>query len=318
MFVAQGDAGRTIISCDDGRTWVADQSDEGWSYCSNQDCDHGPGAGRGVTWGDGWFYATFGWGSPGFVKRSRDGVTWEPVLENAEFSGLAFGNGRLLAASRYGQYSDDHGGTWQGFEATGLTNWNVRAGTFVPHDGGRFVMVAIDDSPEIVVSSDGVAWSPPESAPANCGEGVMRPGRIEYGNGFIFAVGDGGVVCRSADGGRTWSSKSLGAWMPGQSIWTGSELMAWSYGTLHRSTDGETWTTTATVPSNLDIGVTAISDQGTFVAVNAGWAEWYDAQVFYRSEDGVHWEALSGDAFTGGHPIQSIAFGYGQPSDDCP
>ena len=68
MFVAQGQAGRTIISCDDGRTWVADRSDEAWGYCSDHDCDHGPGAGHGITWG-----------APGALKRSRDGVTWESL-----------------------------------------------------------------------------------------------------------------------------------------------------------------------------------------------------------------------------------------------
>ena len=319
MFIAQGHAGRTVISCDDGRSWVADQSDEEWGFCANpaNDCDHGPGAGRGIAWGDGWFFATFGWGAPGSVRRSRDGVTWEPVLEGTTFGGMVFGNGRLIAASRNGQYSDDLGRNWTGFDAAGLTSWNVRDAAFVPHDGGRFVMVASDGSPELVVSVDGMSWARPESAPSDCGEGLPYQGRIAYGNGTIVLIGDGGVICRSTDGGQTWSSKKIADSLRANGIWNGSEFMAWNYGTLHRSTDGEAWTTTETVPDDIDIGVTAVSDSGTIVGVTSHWQQHYDAQVFYRSEDGVHWEVLPSDAYPGGHPIKVMAFGYGQPSERC-
>lgn len=234
---AQGHAGRTIISCDDGRTWVADRSDEEWNYCSNNDCDHGSGAGRGITWGDGWFFATFGWGSPGTVRRSRDGVSWEPVLDGETFGGLVYGNARLVAASRNGQYSDDDGGTWSDFGSVALSTWNVRDAALVPYDGGRFIMTARDDVSEIVVSTDGVSWTQPQSAPSDCGGGSYQ-GRIVYGN-------------------------------------------------------------------------------GTIVGVTNGWQQHYESQVFYRSEDGVHWEVLASDAYTGGHPIKVIAFGYGAPSQHC-
>ena len=44
MFVAQGFVGRTTISCDDGRTWVADHSDDEAMRCFSatpgSDCDH--------------------------------------------------------------------------------------------------------------------------------------------------------------------------------------------------------------------------------------------------------------------------------------
>ena len=56
---------------------------------------------------------------------------------------------------------------------------------------------------------------------------------------------------------------------------------------------------------------------GTIVGVTNGWQQHYESQVFYRSEDGVHWEVLASDAYTGGHPIKVIAFGYGAPSQHC-
>ena len=314
MFVAQGHAGRTIISCDDGRTWVADQSDEAWDYCSSNDCDHGPGAGRGITWGDGWFFATFGWGGSGTVKRSRNGVTWEPVLESGDFGGVAFGNGRLVAASRSGQYSDDHGETWNDFESTELSGWTVRATGFAPYGGGRFIISA---DGEIVVSADGSTWSKPQSIPAACSGGAYQ-GRIIYGNGTIVMTPASGPVCYSTDGGQTWSSTSDVGPLRANGIWNGSEFMAWNFGTVYRSADGRHWTSTETVPNDIDFGVAAVSDQGTIVGISNGWQQHYDSQVFYRSEDGVNWEVLSAAAYTGGHPIKVIAFGYGEPSAQCP
>ncbi len=114
MFVAQGHVGRTMISCDRGKTWVANRSDDDTAVCFENgfDCDHGPGAANGVVWGDGWFYGTFGWGQPGSVRRSHDGVTWEKVVNDTTFGGMAFGGGKVLAGSRYPRLSSDAGVTW--------------------------------------------------------------------------------------------------------------------------------------------------------------------------------------------------------------
>ena len=316
MFVAQGHAGRTIVSCDDGRSWVADQSEEDWQYCRGRDCDHTSNAARGITWGDGWFFATFGWGTPGDVRRSRDGVAWESVLGGANFGGIVFGNGRLVAADASGKYSDDQGDSWQDFDSVDLSVWTVRDAAFVPYGGGRFIMAASDGGSELVVSSDGSTWLQPESS-AGCGGGLPYQGHIVYGDGVIIMTGEGGDVCRSTDGGQNWTSQSIAGSLRANGIWNGSEFMAWSYGTLYRSSDGQSWTTTPTVPGDVDFGVTAVSDAGTIVAVSNDWEQDYENQVFYRSEDGVNWDVLPGSAFTGGHQIQVIAFGYGQPSEHC-
>jgi len=317
MFVAQGHAGRTLISCDDGQTWVADRSDEEWNYCSTNDCDHGPGAARGITWGGGWFFATFGWGTSGTLRRSRDGVNWEPVLEGPPLGGVVYGNTRLIAASRNGGYSDDDGETWFEFSDVSLTTWNVRDAAFAPYDGGRFIMTARDEISEIVVSTDGASWTQPRSAPPDCGRGSYQ-GRIAYGNGTIVMTSEDGIVCRSKDGGETWSSQTVADSLRANVIWSGSEFMTWNHSTLYRSTDGEAWTTTTALSSDVDIGVTAVSPEGTVVAVSNGWQQHYASQSFYRSEDGVHWDVLARDAYTGGHPVKVIAFGYGEPSEHCP
>lgn len=317
MFVAQGHAGRTIISCDDGRSWVADQSEEQWSYCTTHDCDHGPGAARGITWGDGRFFATFGWGTPGALRRSQDGVHWDALLEGHSFGGIAYGNDRLVAASRDGRFSDDQGETWQDFSTVPLTAWNVRDAGFVPHDGGRFIMAARDESPEIAFSRDGASWNLPEQAPSDCGGGSYQGG-IAYGNGKIVMTSPQGVACTSEDGGATWSSIRVAESLRANLVWTGSEFMTWTRGVLHRSPDGETWTATETVPEQADIGVAAIGDLGTVVGISNGWQQHYESQSFYRSDDGVHWDVLPEEAYTGGHPIKAVAFGYGKPSQHCP
>jgi hypothetical protein len=319
MFVAQGEAGRTLVSCDDGRSWVADQSDHGWQYCNSNDCDHDSGAGRGVIWADGWFVLTFGWGATGSIRRSRDGVTWESVLDGEVFGGIAFGNGRLVAAHKYGRYSDDLGETWNEAGIASVSGKNVRAAAFVPHGQGLFLIAASSSSTsEIVYGTDGIHFQVPESLPMSCAERVRLPGRIAYGNGTIVTVGDDGVVCRSIDGGRTWTARSISNRLRGGGVWTGSEFMTWDRGTVFRSTDGDTWTRTDTVPSDVDVGVVAISDSGTFASITAGYKQEYEGQRAYRSEDGIQWEVLSDDAFSQGHPMRAMTFGYGLPSAECP
>ena len=68
---------------------------------------------------------------------------------------------------------------------------------------------------------------------------------------------------------------------------------------------------------NVNLGPAAVSDDGVIVAVRGGWNTWYDAQKFYRSEDGVTWEELAKGSFTGSHPITAMTFGWGAPSAKC-
>lgn len=168
----------------------------------------------------------------------------------------------------------------------------------------------------VVVSGDGSTWNQPQSIPGSCTGGDYQ-GRITYGNGTIVMTPESGNVCSSTDGGQTWTLTSLPTGLRSNGIWNGSEFMAWNYGTLYRSSDGQNWTSTSTVPNDIDFGVAAVSDQGTIVGVSNEWGESYGAERFYRSEDGVNWEELSSGAYTGGHPIRTMTFGYGQPSAAC-
>ncbi len=320
LFVAQGHYGRTTISCDDGQSWVADQSNDDDVFCWQEpdnlpDCDHDPGAGRGVTWGDGWFVATFGWGPPGGLRRSQDGVSWQETLTGTTFAGVAFGNGVFLAGSNRPQRSTDAGATWTELDPVGLGS-NARRFGFADVAGGRFVIAA--DNSTIAVSADqGDTWTLP-TVPPGCGDNIQTRGGIAAGSDTILVLGGDGNACTSTDGGENWVLNTVGDTMTSHLVWTGSEFVAWSQNAKHASSDGITWTATPTSPAGLGLGPATVSTDGVFVAVTGAWRAWYDQQQFFRSTDGVSWTALAAGSFQGGHPIRAMSVGTGQPSTACP
>jgi hypothetical protein len=320
VFVAQGHLGRLMVSCDDGQTWVANQSADDaetcWGDDNLPDCDHSPWAGRGLAFGNGAFVATFGWGYPGVLRRSVDGATWEDVwMEQPTFADIAFGKGLFVANNSPTSISTD-GATWQEGGDLNLNVGNVRAIEFVPHGEGLFVITGESGSErDIVYSPDGINWSHPSSRPPECGSYVRN---IAYGAGTIAIFSGNGTVCASTDGGDTWTLHQVGGSLSSTGVWTGTEFFVYEGSTLHRSADGARWTSQAVDPPDVNIGALARSDGGTFVAHRDAWEGWYDEQEMYRSTDGVTWERLPAGAFVPSHPINFIEFGYAQPSAVCP
>jgi len=342
IFVAQGMVGRTTISCDGGNTWVANRSDDDTFPCFSTpetDCDHHPGAGRGITYGDGFFVATFGWGKPGSIRRSEDGVDWQNVLEGKTFAGVVFGGkGTLLAGERPPQVSTDFGATWAPGGDPDSMVWNVRRTGFTPYDVGRFLL-AFESSgaTDLNVSKDmGKTWARPASAPASCAASMQWEGGFAYGNGTIVVLGGDGVACRSQDGGDTWTESTLGGTVSGRLLYGGGQFVTWGQTpdgnpVQFTSPDGAAWTLTPTQVSktNADgtvstsagpnVGAVAMSDDASaYVAVNAGWQVWYEKQRFYKSKDGVKWDELPAGAYVGSHPIQFITYGIAKKSAVCP
>lgn len=315
VFLAQGHVARTMMSCDDGRTWIKNRSDNDALRCfeGGVDCDHMESAGRGIAYGNGVFVATFGWGKPGSIRRSTDGFTWEKTLEGTTFGGMVYapsdGGGAFVAASRSPRASLDLGKTWSKTAEPTATVWNVRGAGF---GAGNVVMVLEDSGKaELALSADaGKTWTKPTTWPSTCGKSIQSEGGIVAGKGTLLIVGGDGVACRSTDGGKTFADARMGGNVSSYAHFTGSEFVAWGRtdkNVMFRSTDGATWTTTA---SSHAVGPSARSDEGTFVATNGGWMQWYEKQQFYRSKDGVTWEVLPKTAFTGSHPIRGMTFGY--------
>ena len=353
MFVAQGHVGRTLVSCDDGQTWVADRAfdTEGDPYVCDTvravtcwqdglgcqyladgmcetvtdscDCDHHPGAGTGLAYGNGWFTATWGWGPLGSVRRSQDGVSWQVVLDDTTFGGVAFGQDRFVLGSREPRVSRDDGATFEYGGAadlhapSGATIWNVRALGFAPTQGGRFVLAGQDsDDRDVLVSADGAqTFSRPTSLPPECASGPL--GVVGSEDAIVITHGSG-LVCYSHDGGTTFETSQAGGALESRPVWAGNQFLSWGQGKVYASPDGEEWTSTATVPADLDVGAVAYSPvTGTLVAVRGGWQVWYDQQRFYRSSDGITWSTLDADDAPGGHPVRFMVFGYGKESAAC-
>lgn len=355
IFLAQGMVGRSTISCDDGRTWVGDSAwDDGadphmcgstnvrcdgegssctqrWSdgTCSTAspcDCGHSPGFGKGVAFGGDFFVATWGWGWPGAVRRTRNGIDWETTLDNQSFGGIAYGGGRWVVAARDNHWSAD-GATWARGETADFSGpsepviWSVRRFGFADYDGGRFVAIASGNvDRDILVSSDGgESWWRPRAVPDGCGAGVAAYGGIVYGNGVIAIVG-GGAACRSIDGGETWTIATItGDEIIANPIFTGTEFWVWSHyeHRMYRSEDAATWIEAPMETPTTLAAVARSPVTGTLVAVNSVWAG-YEAQRFLRSTDGSRWETLPEGAFAPSHPIFHIETGYAERSAVCP
>jgi hypothetical protein len=320
VFVAQGHMGRITVSCDDGRTWVGNRSTDDAARCftAGLDCDHNSVAGRGLAYGNGYFVATFGWGMPGVVKRSRDGLTWTDTLAGHTFADVAFGNGVFLANERALQRSTDGSG-WMRAGDTTARPWNVRTIDFINHGPrGRFLVSAESGADRDIVWSEdnGSTWRIAAARPPECGQYAKG---FAYGNGVTILTSGQGHVCRSTDGGDRWTVVSVAPMRELSSpVWTGNEFFAWAGNQLHRSRDGAAWQSTALVPSSVSIGAVARSPSGTFVSVRGGWQTWYDQQRFYRSTDGVNWDVLPNTNFVGSHPINWIEYGTAPAGTVCP
>lgn len=346
IFVAQGSMGRTVISCDDGETWVANHS---WdvdgndlmcgrptavrcweSTCSYQQdgqcidaqcCNDTADESKGVAFGDGRFAVTWGWGMNGALAASSDGVDWT-FAPGGTYGGIAYGLGRFVAASREPVWSSD-GTSWQPTDPADFENesgqdlWSVRNFAYGDYqDGGRFVAVATGEGHDILVSSDGMSWWRPSEIPADCGTDTFFYGSILGGNDVFIIVGQPGTACRSTDGGETWAMVPTGlSEILSHGVWTGSEFQYWGEDSMMTtSTDGLAWTTTP-MTTPMRIGPVARSDAGTYVAIDSVWSG-YENQQFYRSTDGLQWSPASGSL--PGHPIFHITYGHADPSTTCP
>jgi len=160
MFVAAGYRGRTTVSCDDGASWVANHSDDD-SVCPNHFCGEVANLITGLTYGDGYFFITRGWGMPGNVLCSPDGVAWTQIYAGQEYGGVAYGSGTLAFASGWqaAWYSTNAGQTiTPARDFSGLLGaaGTIRNVSYHAYGGGRFILVP-DDGPglrKFLVSQD--------------------------------------------------------------------------------------------------------------------------------------------------------------------
>lgn len=347
VFVLQGDVGRTAISCDDGQSWIGNRSfdveadplvcsssdavrcyDQSCRYMASDgcrtaspcDCSHHPGSAKGLVYGNGWFVATFGWGFDGKVLVSSDGFVWQPAVQGATFGGIGYGDGRFLLASRDPRVASVPPTSFGAapaarFQMNRADIWNVRTAGFSSYGGASgFVMVAQDESRVDVLIGDGSgSWTRPSVLPSSC---LRTPRGVASGGNQVVIVAGSGSVCRSGDGGQTWTEHATGGAVQSSVEWDGQRFVAFGGGQRYVSTDGRSWTSDALRPSGTRVTRFAISpDTGTYVGAADDWNNWYGQQVMLRSTNGVDWSRLPSSAYPGSHPIAFMTAGY---SSACP
>ena len=222
---------------------------------------------NGIAYGGGKFVAV---GESGKMATSTDGIAWTEITStNSKFgsnnntiNGVAYGDGKWVAVGVYGKMA-----RWNGSDPS----WTeIQAGT----------------------SSNQSQFPSSSTYPIN---------GIAYGGGTFVAVGSGGRMAYSTDGGEHWSPLTYGTgtgksgFSSIESIngiaWSGSKFVAVGlYGTIAYSDNGVDW---AAVPAGTGSGKSQFSGYingiawggGKFIAVSA-------LGNMATSDDGIEWTAV--------------------------
>lgn len=256
-----------------------------------------------AAYGDGTFVAV---GRSVAAYSTDGGKTWKSSsgATSAQFKSVAYGGGVFAAVSEsggVGSRSTDGGKTWTSFSLPGSGGWyNITYGD------GRFVAVAYNTSMAAYSTDGGETWTK-AALPKSTGWQGLAYGEgtfvttssslaaystdggetwteaaipsashwysAAYGKGRFIAVATGTIIACSADGGKTWESKTP----TGKS--TGWESIAYGDGIFvttvngnnkaaYSADGGETWAEVTTPISNGLRGVTY--GDGRFVAVRQG------------------------------------------------
>jgi len=319
VLMASGHQARTTLSCDGGKSWIYDRSDNPNARCwvtgdaNYVECNHTAvsSQGQSVTFGNGYFYTQFGWGVDGSIRRSADGINWSVIRTGDWAGGIGTATGIKRVFSLWGgwTYSNDNGATW--IASTKNFSFNDMTHPLVNLVGTKLLAVGRVDTPlQLAVSSDGgLSWTSVPSFQSAWGGSFA-----EGSSGVIVSLATTvGLVARSTDGGKNWTthqahSKANEPWSS-PLLYNGTQFVAFSGSKRYVSTDGITWTATAMVNAP-GAGPAAYNPvTKTYSVILGEWDNFYAKQKAWVSSDAITWTQLSSTQFKGGHPLLCIVVG---------
>lgn len=329
MFVASGYGARTLTSCDDGKTWIADHvynpttgECNGPTPCnrSHQDLTE-----KGLVYGNGMFVQIVGWGANPSVNVSRNGIDWKltkipssliRIDGNIVFLTEPTPHFVVLMGYRGFCAESADAETWKACPAAPMYSDSLReAGGGGPAIGGG------GNNPMVFSFDSAKTWSTnPFCAFGSEFGNLGQEGGIMWGHDSLVVVNTGGSWCRTKDLGKTWQTgKFSDGGAVGKASFSGGKFWAPNGAYAHTSEDGVTWTRVDFKPSTVKIHEMAVGDSGTLVGVerlgDTGNVS-KEPSRFYRSEDGgVNWTMSTAAA---GTMLRRVVFGYGLPSAQCP
>jgi hypothetical protein len=334
MFVATGYGARTITSCDDGKTWIADHvynpttgECNGPTPCnrSHQDLTE-----KGLVYGNGMFVQIVGWGANPSVNVSRNGIDWKLMKIPASLIRI---DGNIVFLTEPTPHFVALMG-YRGFcaESADAENWKacpaapMYSGSLSLREagGGGPAIGGGGDQPMVFSFDSAKTWA----TNAACAFGSVAPqefgnlgqeGGIMWGHDTLAVVTTGGRFCRTNDLGKTWQAGNIGGSAVGKASFSGGKFWAPNGAYAHTSDDGMTWTRIDFKPTGVRIHEMARGDSGTLVGVerlgDTGNVS-KEPTRFYRSVDGgQNWTMSTAAA---GTMFRRVVFGYGLPSAQCP
>jgi hypothetical protein len=207
--------------------------------------------------------------------------TWRnPLPTGNQLNSATYADGQFVAVGEDGAIvTSPDGINWE--QQIAPPNTDLAA---VTYGSGTFVAVGVDALSQttnvILTSPDGANWTT-VNLPAGATNGFRA---VAYGGSYFVAVGNGGTVWYSSDGGTNWNPVSSGTTFNLNAVTyaVNKFTAAGDNSTILTSSHGQSWTAATVTGNNGEsFGGIAYGD-GKFVAVG-------DFSGFFYSSDGGTW-----------------------------
>ena len=298
MFVAVGRGGRRIMSCDRGRTWIADKS----VAPESQDNDHQTYTPKGLAYGGGTFVFLTGWGNDSTTWVSKNGIDWTQQKQQDPFGGVGFDDGQfILVGNRLLIGSQDLAATWSPL--------NVVKPAY-DRDAAAFtgIWAAASDG-QVVARRKGGTWTALSGCVGQRHGGIGGSGGFAAGFGVMISVGDAGNTCGiTIATGEALAAGKINAAVRGKPTFVGDAFWVATGDSIYSSSNGITWAGRA-LPMNVRFELVARDASGTYAGVSQS------GDTFYYSDDGQRWTKAKAPT---GNGLVNIVAGAGVPSAQCP